>query len=372
MKRITIKPRNNWQSLVESKGFIFHSLDNPYWDESAYYAFTAKQIDEIEAATNSLHEMALAAVQHVIDNNRFSELAISESFAQLVTKSWYAEPPAIYGRFDFGYDGVNPPVMLEYNADTPTALLESSVVQWYWLQDCFPHADQFNSLHERLLKKWEELKHYVTEPLYFASGESTEDLMTVSYLRDVAEQSGIKCESLLMKDIGWHSERKEFIDMEERTIKSIFKLYPWEWMLGETFAGHLDLNVQWIEPAWKAVLSNKAILPILWELYPNHPNLLEAYADGPRAMKDYVRKPLLSREGANVEIRTVDWREESIGEYGEEGFIFQQYFDVPSFDGNFPILGSWMIDQEAGGMGIRESKTRITNNVSRFVPHLFT
>ena len=306
MKRYSIEPRSGWQSRVESHGFIWHSLDNPYWDESAYYEFSAQEIDELEAVTNSLHTICLEAVQHVIDQNRFSELCISERFAELIKETWEAEPPAIYGRFDLAYNGDDPPVLLEYNADTPTALFEAAVVQWYWLQDLFPEADQFNSIHERLAAKWKELKDYITEPLYFASGGSVEDQMTVHYLRDVAEQSGLRCKSLLMSEIGWHSELKQFVDLEDCPIKSIFKLYPWEWMINEPFGKQLDNSVQWIEPAWKAVLSNKGILPILWQLYPNHPNLLAAYKDGPRALHEYVRKPLLSREGANVEIRSID------------------------------------------------------------------
>jgi glutathionylspermidine synthase len=371
MKRHPIEPRSNWQSRVESRGFIWHSLDNPYWDESAYYEFSAKEIDELEAVANSLHSICLEAVQHVIDHNRFAELSIPESFANLIRETWEAEPPAIYGRFDFAYNGDDPPVLLEYNADTPTALFEAAVVQWYWLQDLFPNADQFNSIHERLTAKWQELKSYVTEPLYFASGDSIEDQMTTSYLRDVAEQAGLMCSSLRMSRIGWDSRQECFVDLEERPIKSIFKLYPWEWMWKEAFGAHLNSSVQWIEPAWKAVLSNKGILPILWELYPHHPNLLEAYRDGPRSLREYVRKPLLSREGANVEVRTIDWRETSTGDYGEEGYIYQQFVDQRSFDGNYPVVGSWIIDGESGGMGIRESRTRITDNVSRFVPHLF-
>jgi glutathionylspermidine synthase len=308
----------------------------------------------------------------VIDKNRFAELAIEEPQAKLIQESWELEPPAIYGRFDFAYNGIDPPVMLEYNADTPTGLLEAAVIQWYWLQDKYPYKDQFNSLHERILAKWVELKDYITEPLYFGCLDTWEDAITTSYLRDVAEQAGIRCESLLMEHIGWDSVSKRFVATDDKPIRSIFKLYPWEWMYGEEFAVHLDSQVQWIEPAWKAVLSNKGILPILWELYPFHKNLLECYADSARHMKNYVKKPLLSREGANIEIHTVDWKEESgDGEYGSEGYIYQKFYDVPCFDGNYPIIGSWVIDGVSGGMGIRESKNRITDNVSRFIPHVF-
>ncbi len=62
--------------------------------------------------------------------------------------------------------------------------------------------------------------------------------------------------------------------------------------------------------------------------------------------------------------------EKTDGEYGEEGFVYQQLFSLPDYDDNYPVIGSWIIGQEAAGIGIREAKTLITNNVSRFLPHL--
>ena len=166
----------------------------------------------------------------------------------------------------------------------------------------------------------------------------------------------------------------EFVDLENRAIKSIFKLYPWEWMVHEEFGAHaLDTykRVQWIEPIWKMLLSNKGILPILWELFPHHANLLECYFTGPKQLTDYVKKPLLSREGANLSIHRGAAVEETGGPYGEEGFVFQATARIAEFGGAYPIIGSWMIDGIAAGIGIRESATPVTNNLSCFVPHLF-
>lgn len=137
-------PRVNWKTVVEGQGFLFHTADGaPYWDESAYYQFTSKQVDVLETATNQLHEMCLAAVQNVIENKRYKELHIPEHAIPLIEKSWDEETPAIYGRFDLSYDGVNPPKMLEYNADTPTSLLEAAVIQWSWMEDVLPGMDLF-------------------------------------------------------------------------------------------------------------------------------------------------------------------------------------------------------------------------------------
>ncbi|PYR29476.1 MAG: glutathionylspermidine synthase family protein, partial [Acidobacteria bacterium] len=168
MERLTIEPRPNWATEVQSQGLVYcYTGDQPYWDESAYYRFSADEVDRLEAATAELQRICLEAGQHIIDRNRFTELAIPVDAVSAIRQSWDAEPPAIYGRFDLAYDGRDIK-LLEYNADTPTALLEASVVQWYWLQARFPHADQFNSIHERLVAKWRELKGYLAGPLYFA------------------------------------------------------------------------------------------------------------------------------------------------------------------------------------------------------------
>ena len=289
--------------------------------------------------------------------------------------AWNAEPPAVYGRFDLAYDGNGPPKLLEYNADTPTGLLEAALVQWYWLQDLHPKDDQFNSIHERLVAKWKELKDYCASPLYFAAAEDVqaEDLMTATYLRATATEAGHQTLALLMKDVGWDGGAREFADMDGNTIRSIFKLYPWEWIVREDFGAHvLDTyrDVQWIEPIWKMMWSNKTLLAVLWEMFPNHPNLLPAYLDGPRDLQRYIKKPKMAREGANITY-VGDARFETGGDYGAEGSVFQALAPVPVFEGNHVVIGSWVVDGESCGMGIRESDGPITDNLSRFVPHLF-
>jgi len=340
--------------------------------------FRSKEIDRIEAAANELHDMCLQAAQHIIDNNRFKELAIPDAAVPVIKQAWEDEPPAIYGRFDFAYDGEHLK-LLEYNADTPTALLEASVAQWYWLQELYPKLDQFNSIHEKLLAKWQELKPYLAKTVHFAylqppDIENSEDLMTVSYLMDVAGQAGFNTALIRIDDIGWDVDQHSFVDLNNNPIRSIFKLYPWEWLLRDAFAAHLLENhpfTQWIEPIWKMLLSNKGILPILWELFPGHDNLLECHFNRPKNLTGYVRKPLLSREGANLSLHRGTTIQQTGGPYGEEGFVYQAIGRIPDFGGVFPVIGSWVIDGVAAGIGIRESETPVTNNLSCFVPHVF-
>jgi glutathionylspermidine synthase len=380
--RHTSAPRPDWRQRVEALGLLFHTTPHeaggkPYWNEEAYYEFTAAQVDQLERATNELHEMCLAAVQHVIDRDRFFELNIPTKAIPAIKWAWEEEPPSIYGRFDFAYDGTNPPKLLEYNADTPTSLLESAVIQWHWLQDIEASADQFNSIWEGLVELWKELRNdrHLKGPLvHFACMDDIEDIMTTTVLRDTAEEAGIATEGLLMGDIGWDESRGYFVDLQNRRMWTIFKLYPWEWILKDQFADNLlksHEETQWIEPIWKMLLSNKAILAILWDLYPDHPNLLPAYLDGAHGMTDFVEKPLLSREGANIAITTGGSRYETPGEYGVGPTVFQAYKPLPDHDGARPVIGSWVIDGTARGMGIRESDGPVTDNYSRFIPHLF-
>jgi glutathionylspermidine synthase len=374
MKRITIPTRNNWQQSVEQLGFGFHTTNVPYWDESAYYSFTMDEILRIEEATAQLWEMCLHAVQYTIDHRLYDQFHIPESIVPYLERTWKEDHPSIYGRFDLCYKNEQIK-LLEFNADTPTSLYEAGIVQWFWLQDFDGSKDQFNSIHEKLIDHWKFLQSYLYPgPLHFSClKETLEDLTNIEYLRDCAMQAGISTRLLFIDDIGWDAERQLFVDMDERPVKNLFKLYPWEWLADDDFGRHIVTGKSsplFIEPAWKMILSNKALLPLLWELYPDHPFLLPAYF-GSEKLRNYVKKPILSREGANIDIVAgTDLVYHTEGEYGEEGYIYQELFALPDFEGNYPLIGSWVIGQQAAGMGIREANTLVTDNLSRFVPHL--
>lgn len=378
MIRLANTPRPDWRARVEKFGLLFHTENGrPYWNEEAYYQFTASEIAKLERATNELHAMCLSAVQHVIDRDRFHELGIPQKAVSAIKATWESEPPSLYGRFDLAFDGTGEPKMLEYNADTPTSLLEAAVIQWHWLQDVQPSADQFNSIWEGLVELWRELKndrHLKGHVVHFAHQEEVEDIMTVAVLQDTAQEAGLAVKPVLIEQLGWNERERYFVDLEELRIRSIFKLYPWEWMLADEFAEPLLSTMeetQWMEPIWKMVLSNKGILPILWELNPGHPYLLPAYFDGPRDLAEYVKKPLLAREGSNVTIHAEGATVSADGPYGDEGYVFQAFHPLARFDDVHAVIGSWVVDGVARGIGVRESDGPITDNLARFMPHLF-
>jgi glutathionylspermidine synthase len=376
MERRRIAVRSDWQAQLESIGFHFHSLDGGYWDESACYRFSSEEVDILEAATVELHRMSLAAVEVLVERGTFEHYALPEGFARNVIDSWRAQAPSVYGRFDLRYDGKAPPKLLEYNADTPTSLIEAAVAQWNWLQAVRPDSDQFNSIHEKLIARWQSVRATlpgIPPAMYFSCVKSNEeDLGNIEYLRDTALQAGIDARFIYVEDLGFSEAEQCFVDLEENPIRALFKLYPWEWMMREAFGAKLARSrLTVVEPNWKILLSCKAILAVLWELYPDHPNLLPSYFAPDKLGKNFVRKPLYSREGANVEIHGPRGVYAQPGSYGAEGAIYQAYAPLPEFDGNYPVIGSWIIGDAPAGIGIREDATPITSNASRFIPHYF-
>lgn len=374
MIRRALTPRSDWQSKVESAGMGYHTIDGmPYWDESACYRFTTAGIDAIEGATAELYRLCCDAVEAIITADRFAELRIPEQYKNHIIRSWEEDEPSLYGRFDLCFDGSSPPKLLEFNADTPTALLEAAVIQWFWLQERFPGTDQFNSIHEKLISSWQSWPLRIDLLHFAAASGSAEDLGNVEYLMDTALQAGVDVQYLNIEEIGWDNSGKSFVDSANRPIETLFKLYPWEWLLQEQFGPFIPTSgIRMIEPAWKLLMSCKGILPILWELFPDHPNLLPAFFGEEGVKGDRVVKPLYSREGGNVRIFRGDELLTSAGSYGAEGTICQQYAPLPCFDGNYPVTGSWLIGGEPAGIGIREDRSEITTNGSRFIPHYFT
>jgi glutathionylspermidine synthase len=356
MKRHACQPRPDWAERVRGVGLTYHSHETgPYWDESACYELTAPEVDDLECAARGLHRLCIDAAQAVISNNWWDRLAIPAAAVPSILGSWERDDFSLYGRFDLAYDGTSPPKLLEYNADTPTALVEAAVAQWFWLQDTRPWADQFNSIHERLIEAW---RRWDGGAIHFSCvKDHAEDEQTVLYLRDTCVQAGIDTRMVAVEDIGWDPRRGCFVDLDGTRIENCFKLYPWEWLWREDFAAHLPAEpVRFLEPAWKMLLSNKGLLPVLWELFPGHPNLLPAYDSADRLGASYVAKPKLSREGANIAwIEGGVVVEETEGGYGAEGRVYQAPAALPSFEGNHPVCGVWIVDHEPAGLGIRRT-----------------
>lgn len=379
--RIGLTERPGWRDKAEELGFRFHTMHGePYWDESSAYRFTLDEVEEqIEAPATELHALCRDAVEEIVGSEELMDrMGIPPGHRDLVAESWRAGEQELYGRMDLAYAPGGPAKLLEYNADTPTALYESAAFQWIWLEEMLAAgalpdgADQFNGVHEALVARMREIFPAGSD-LHFASvAGQEEDYATVEYMAWCAREAGLGAHYVPLDGIGI-TPSGQFADGEDRVIGALFKLYPWEDMLRDDFAGYIRASrCRILEPAWKALVSNKGILPVLWRLFPGHPNLLpavfesEAPPEGP-----LVSKPLFSREGASVIISGPDGVIEASSRQDYDAWprILQSYAPLPEFAGQHPVIGAWIIGQNCVGMGLREDRSRITQDLSRFKPH---
>lgn len=378
-----MQSRPDWKAKADAIGFVYHSTsDIQYWDESIAYAFSLSEIEgSIETAAADCHAMCLDLVAEVVASDALMvRLAIPPAYHEFVATSWRREQPSLYGRFDFAYDGNGPPKLYEYNADTPTAVFEAATFQWLWLEEMLstgqlpPGADQYNQLFAQIRDRFAAIFPSGGFVHFTGDATATEDRQTLRFFEDLATQAGIEPKFVRIHDIGLNADGR-FVDADGYEIQAAFKLYPWEMMLREPYAPKLlTAGVRWIEPAWKSILSNKGILPLLWQRHPGHPNLLAAYfEDDPAAGSigaSYVRKPLFSREGANVTVVAEGDEDPAVDHgYGAEGYVRQALHPPPNFDGRRPVIGAWIVGDQPSGIGVREDDTTVTQDTARFVPH---
>ncbi|HEX8390146.1 MAG TPA: glutathionylspermidine synthase family protein [Candidatus Saccharimonadales bacterium] len=422
MKRLTTAQRPDWETTVHNQGLIYATTTAPdgstfnYWGEGNYYTLTAADIDTLELAANELFEMKIEAGDYIIAHPEIMrKMAIPEFAWPQIIKTWNDDPAcqSVYARFDFRFGGVSHPTkslrvpqMFEDNADTPTGALETGYVQWAWLEDTKLGNDQFNSLQEKLVGAWKRNLELLEARLghkpivHFAcvsdrEDPSGEDMMNTLYLEDACRQAGYDTRTIYMENIKLGDDGR-FYDQEGMHIDVIFKLYPWEFMVEQEYgracfadmeniglrndAGEYIGGTVWIEPPYKMLWSNKGILAVLWKLFGGTDRakyLIPAWFEdeAPAWLKNYVKKPLLSREGANVTV----YKDGEVvfaaeGEYGAEGHIVQRLAPPPEFvtpEGKkvYPVIGGWMVDGEPAGMCIREESGIVTTNQSQFIPH---
>ena len=389
MKRITLPERPDWRAEAERLGFTFADMyGEPYWDETSAYAFTLRQVeDDIEDPCTALHDMCREAVAAIVASDALmARMGIPDAHWDLVANSWRMGDPELYGRFDLAYDGTGPARMLEYNADTPTALYESASFQWLWFEQqqaarvLPPQTDQFNGIHEALVARFADIFAAKTDVHFAAIADAPEDYATVETLAWAAREAGLFAQYTDLEKIGL-SDQGQFTDGEDRVIAALFKLYPWEDLLRDPFADAIaTAQCRFIEPPWKALVSNKAILPVLWQMFEGHPNLLPSFfaddiATNPKAAAlasaSHVIKPIFSREGASVSILENGVVTEAAANktYADHPKIIQAYHPLPVMGGMRPVIGAWMVGQVCVGMGLREDASRITQDLSRFKPH---
>ena len=377
---------------LESIGFIWHTDS----DNSSYVSDEIVVISEDEAnafyeATNELYDMFAEAGQYVIDNDLFHDINIPFNLVEMIKESWENDVHwHLYSRFDLagGVDG-KPIKMIEFNADTPTSLFETAIIQWAMLKaNGLDEASQFNNIYDALkdnfkriitldtdVEKFEEYYANLGWKILFSSiSSSSEDINTTKLLEHIASEAGFNTDFEFIENVQFSDDG---IFKDEESFEFWFKLIPWENIAIEESELALILTEIIKEkkaiifnPAYTLMFQSKGFMKILWDLYPNHPLLLETSFE-PLENKKQVEKRCFGREGANTKIINSDGSidVETSGDYEGHKAIYQEYVELPTDkDGNSYQAGVFFA-YEACGLGFRKG-SKILNNMSKFVGHI--
>ena len=339
-------------------------------------------------AANELYEMYVYAAQHVIDNNRLTELGIPENLVELIKYSWENDADwHIYGRFDLsgGLDG-KPIKLIEFNADTATCIPETAVVQWASLKaNYLDESQQFNTLYESFVEKFRELHRqnptFEKTLLISTMKGFPEDDTNMQVMGEAAKEAGFDIAFEYIENVEFSTTegifRQNSSDGVFKKYDFWFKLIPWEYIAGDEpeltrILTEISKSKKAIilNPAYTLLFQSKAMLRILWELYPNHSLLLETNL---RAIsgKTWVEKVFFGREGANVRIVSPVGSTEisTEGEYKTQNTVFQAYTEfVKDNAGNSYQAGVFFVG-EACALGYRRGG-RILDNKAQFCGHL--
>lgn len=377
---------------LESIGFTWHTDS----DESSYIANELVVISEEEAeafyeATNELYDMFIEGAQYVIDNELFHELNIPFNLVEVIKESWENDVHwHLYSRFDLagGVDG-KPIKLIEFNADTPTSLFETAIIQWAMLKkNGLDESSQFNNLYDALkenfkriitldsdIEKFDEYYSKLGWKILFSSiSSSSEDINTTKLLQHIASEAGFNTDFEFIENVNFSDDG---IFKDDELFEFWFKLIPWEDIAIQESELALILTEIIKEkraiifnPAYTLIFQSKAFMKILWDLYPNHPLLLETSFE-PLVGKKYVEKKAFGREGANVKIINSDGSVEieNGGEYEGHKSIFQEYVDFVKDSKGECYQAGVFYAYEACGLGFRRGG-KILNNMSKFVGHI--
>ncbi|WP_163555397.1 glutathionylspermidine synthase family protein [Helicobacter suis] len=387
MRIKTLEPLS--QEVLEEIGLDWHTdPDKSPYISNDLISISQKEADAYYEACEELYNMFVETAQMVIDQERFFELDIPNSIVPMIRQSWEEDIHwHIYGRFDLagGLDG-KPIKLLEFNADTPTMLYESAVVQWALLKHNGYNEDlQFNNIHEALVQNFKRLvtlsedtsgfeSMYEGWKILFSSIKgSSEEERTVKFLEDAARSAGFQTHFTYIDLVQFNATEGVFF--EGVNYEYLFKLVPWENIaIDEPELAMLMQSIMenqraiFLNPAYTLLFQSKRFLKLLWDCYPNHPLLLEASYEPLR--KKQVKKVAFGREGSNVEILDANLQvlHKIEGVYGNHKPVYQEYYELNKAGEEY-YQPNVFYAFEPCGLGFRKGGL-VMDNFSKFVSHI--
>jgi glutathionylspermidine synthase len=380
-RRLRVSTPDLFQRRLRDLGLMEAGPDGaPYWNTDAAYALAPQVSLKWLHAADAVHEMCLKAIDALISARDYAPFGIeSPAMITAIERSWHARETTFIGRMDFtlGADGV--PKLLDYEADGPVCLPEASYLQWEWFEAWKQtggkgHVDQENLIYEKLISMWKKVP--LGGRVCIASGGDadgdgnpldTAERFTAEYLAETAREVGIEPHLCGIGQVGWDTEALRFTDGEDKVLEILVKLYPWQWMEQEPNAEALPLSkTRFLPQPWTRLLADKALLAVLWRMFPDSPHLLPAALEAGALRVPAVAKPRRGWDGLGVSLPG----EPTATDAGP--LVWQAHCPLPVLDGVHAAPSVWMVDGEAAGLSFRESRAPITRIDARFVPHLLS
>ncbi len=384
-----IKPLKNEQ--LEELGFTWHTdSDSSRYISNALVKITQEEAEAYYEAVNELYDMYAEAAEYVIENNLFFELGIPFNLIDAIKKSWENDVHwHVYGRFDLagGLEG-KPIKLLEFNADTPTSLFETALLQWALLKEnSLDEESQFNNVYDAIKENFKRLitlfedtelfdERYDGWKILFSSIHGNdEEEATTKLLRQIATDAGFNTGFEYLQNVKFDEEG--IYDRDDNRYEYWFKLYPWEDIaidepeLATTLSNIMqNQSAIILNPAYTLLFQTKGMLKILYDLFPDSPYLLKTSFEPLNGIK-HVQKSVFGREGANVKIVDSEGSilHEQDGPYGNYKKVYQEYVELNSDENKEKYQAGVFFAYEACGLSFRKGG-EILNNMSKFVGHI--
>jgi len=349
-------------------------------EHTEFYTLDISRAHAISKQAEELHQMFMAATAHVLaSDERLNKFGYDPALWPLFRASFAAraEFAPIAGRFDVAltHEGIK---VYEYNCDSAADLYECGSVQGRWGRVAMlPGSDAGTALFEQLVRAWQESAvAQAGSTLHVMFDDDVEEAYHAGYMQSAAESAGVRCKPICgLAALSWKDGAP--VDADGEAIRFVWKAWSWETVFDSmrmpqaakgtpTLADVLLLQpgVKVWEPLWTCIPSNKAILPVLWDMFPEHPCLLRAEYTISEALRatGYVAKPIVGRCGSNVTIFNPEGKilASSAGHFGNKHMVYQQTCHLPRSVTGGVLLCPWLISGRCAGMVLRVDKGLIT------------
>jgi glutathionylspermidine amidase/synthetase len=375
-----------------------HRLTHAVDDQYRYFRLSETALDEIRRATDELHAMFMHATEVVLKDDRLlARFNIPEVLWPRLRLSWSRRRgQMITGRFDFSVSARGVKVY-EYNADSASCHMEAGKVQGRWAAHfgCTEGQDPGAGLPDMLVQAWRGAG--VGTLLHIMYDCDQEEAYHAAFMRSAAEAAGIACRMLRgVEGLGWNAAG-EVVDPDGQPIRWVWKTWSWETALDQLRDECIDEDrvpiafgpdgarraprladvllrpdVTVFEPLWTLIPSNKAILPLLWSIFPDHPYLLDSRFEpgADFAPEGYVVKPIVGRCGANISIYAPDdtLLAETAGQFDDRPQIYQAFFGLPRIEGLNVQVCTFSVDGVYAGACVRVDPSLVITTDSDLLP----